>query len=497
MPSNGHNKRHYASEEDEGASSFAASRGDKTGSNPLTRSNHHSRHTEQTRHSSTSKADMRDDAASSSSRTYYDNDDRRTADDRYDYSPSKDGRRRGKRDEYHQRARASYSDSGVATYSHSSVQQTDSYDYDRDYDDSTHDPSSWTPRKDIKGNGRSHWGSKDVLGGQRSDRGWAGFELNDRFTEPGNRDDATPRERQRDNGWASRRTVNGNGYSNVLEPVSSGRHQDGRTGDPYAGPPSSSQKSEGQRKKKKHKKSKAEKQSREWRSSNDDTHLNKCVHAFSFQLLKGTHFFGSWTRRDSADYSRKSHKSERKRYRSSSRSPRSRSPAESYYSRRSSRGRSRSFDSPRHRRADSRGPRSRSPHDRPGKGPPRRWSRSPSRSPRRYGRSPARSPARSPWSPEPRRRRSRGRSLSTASTISRSPSRSPRERSRPVHRLPLATSAEDLRKKISLKTPIDLPPRPVQDHRNGDSGSGKRKDVCPYFYPIGLYLIDVYASSVA
>ncbi|KAI0092418.1 hypothetical protein BDY19DRAFT_482706 [Irpex rosettiformis] len=470
MPSNGRHKRYYASDEDEGASSFAASRGDKTSSDPVFRSNHHSRRSEKVRTSSPSKAGMRDDTASSSSRTYHENDGRRTADDRHTYSPSKDRRSHGKRDDYDWRTRDLYNDPRDSYYSSSGKQQSDSYDYDRDYDDTNHDPSSWTPRKEGKDYGKSRWGQKEAQGSQKNDRGWAGIESNDRYNDSRNRDDLNPREWQRDNGWASRRGGNGNGSLNTVDSMPPERLQDSR--DSYAGQQSSSQRQDSQRKKKKLKKQKTDKRPRDWKSAGDDTHLN------------------NWTRRDSTDYSRKGQKSDYKRYRSPSRSPRSRSPAESYYSRRSSRGRSYSSDTPRRRRADSREPRSRSPYDRPGKGPPRRWSRSPSRSPypRRHIRSPSRSPIRSPrrspirnprspWSPGSRRRHSRGRSLSTTSSMSRTPSRSPRERSRTVHRLPLATSAEDLRSKMGAKGPGDLPQRP--DNRNGD-GAGKRKDVSRY-----------------
>lgn len=470
MPGQGRHRRHYASEEDEGASSFAASRGDKTSSDTHTRSNHNSRHSEKNRTSSPSKIDMRDDAASSSSRTHPENDERRITDDQYDYSPSKDGRHRGRRDDHDYRAKDSYPNSRDSHYSSPGKQRADNHDQDRDYDDSREDTSAWTPRKD------SWWAPKEKQqqGGQRNDRRRGGFGFEDRFTDTRSRDESNPQEWRRDNGWASRRAMNGDAGSHAVQSTTSERPPDERGGYSHAPTQQGSNRNDSHRKhRKKHKKQKPDKRPREWRPANDDTHLNKCV-PFTLPLSKAnliTYIYISWTRRDNAEYSRKTQKSEQKRYRSPSRS---RSP-ESYYSRRSSRGRSHSSEAPRRRRADSRGgrSRSRSPYDRPGKGPPRRWSRSPSRSPpRRYGRSPMRSPPRSPWSPAPRRPRSRGRSVSTASTISRSPSRSPRERSRTVHRLPLATSAEDMRK-AAARTPFGLPQKPVQEQRNGE-GKGRR-----------------------
>lgn len=289
MPSNGRHKRYYASDEDEGASSFAASRGDKTGSDPAFRSNHHSRRSEKASTSSPSKADMRDDAASSSSRTYYENDDRRTADDRYDYSPSKDRRSRGKREDNDWKTRDSYNDTRDSYYSSSGKQQADSYDRDRDHDEPNHDPSSWTPRKEGRDYGKSRWGQKETRGSQKSDRGWAGFEPNDRYTDSRNREDTNPREWQRDNGWASKRAVNGNGSSVVVESMPLERPSDSR--DSYTGQQPSSQRQDGQRKKKKHKKSKTDKRPRDWRTANDDTHLNKYVLSFSRYSSRKIEYF--------------------------------------------------------------------------------------------------------------------------------------------------------------------------------------------------------------
>ncbi|KAI0340936.1 hypothetical protein BDW22DRAFT_1430583 [Trametopsis cervina] len=272
MPSQGRHKRHYASD-DEGASSFAASRGDKTGSDTHTHSNHHPRQSEKRRHSP-SRADMREDVTSSSSRTYRENDERRTADDRYDYTPSKDGRRHGRRDDNDQRAKDSYPTSRESYYSSSSKQPADSYDRDRDMDDSHHDTSAWTPRKDNKDYSRSRWGVKDGRGGQRSDRGRGGYDMNDRFNDSRNRDDLNSRDRQRDNGWGSRRSTNGEAIANTLSSTFSDHPQDDRTGYSYASAPSSSSRQDAQRKaRKKHKKPKTEKRAREWRT--DDTHLNK------------------------------------------------------------------------------------------------------------------------------------------------------------------------------------------------------------------------------
>lgn len=159
------------------------------------------------------------------------------------------------------------------------------------------------------------------------------------------------------------------------------------------------------------------------------------------------------------------------------RSPRSRSRTpESYYSRRSSPGHSPSPESPKRRRRPA-SPYGLSPSDRyeaRGRRRHDRYSRSPSYSSRRSP-SPRRSPARGGRSPDDRGR-PRRRSLSSASSMSRSKSRSrspsPHERAiRPVHRLPVATSLNDVRVGIP-KNPNALPPRPHA--RNGKDSNGKR-----------------------
>lgn len=187
----------------------------------------------------------------------------------------------------------------------------------------------------------------------------------------------------------------------------------------------------------------------------------------------------SWQKRDGGVSNIKTQRPNRKQQRRSPSKSRSRSPAESYYSRHSrpsSRGRSRSIDSVRYRRrADSRAPRSRSPVD--------RWSDRGGRPSKRYTPSLSRSPTprryRSSRSPQGRGR-SRERTPYTVYSSSRSRSRShtrspsstppPRERSRTrtVHRLPTATSLEDVRRWVEL--PSKSPSRTTNrfSQRNGD-----------------------------
>lgn len=93
----------------------------------------------------------------------------------------------------------------------------------------------------------------------------------------------------------------------------------------------------------------------------------------------------------------------------------------------------------------------------------------------RYGRTPVRSARRSPLSPAPHRRHSRGRSPSSATSVSRSPSRSPRDRSRTVHRLPVATPVEDVRKQPPRSGNMPLGMGRVEDAPGG--GEGRRRNV--------------------
>ncbi|OCH94103.1 hypothetical protein OBBRIDRAFT_197179 [Obba rivulosa] len=211
------------------------------------------------------------------------------------------------------------------------------------------------------------------------------------------------------------------------------------------------------------KKNNANKQKRDWR--NDDGQLN------------------NWTRREPNAALNKNDKTMGKRKQRRSPSParlRSRSPAESFYSRRSSRGRSRSPDTPKRRRRDfSRGPeRSISPSD--------RYRGRNGRQPARYSRSPASSP-RSYDSADPRgrpRRRSRSLSTSTSRSPSRSPSQSPKERARTVHRLPPATSIRDLA--ISYQKSLNTMPPPARrgDGRKGRAEHKERRNDPPPAHPL-------------
>lgn len=147
----------------------------------------------------------------------------------------------------------------------------------------------------------------------------------------------------------------------------------------------------------------------------------------------------SWTRREPSSCKKGAPlpSTGKRRSRRSVSPGRSRSPAESYYSRRSYRSRSRSVDTPKRRRRDDSPPRSgRSPHYQD------RKSGRDSRRDRRYSRSPLSSPR--SISTRDRGRRKDHSSSSYSRSRSRSPSRSPRDRRKAVHRLPQATSIKDI-----------------------------------------------------
>lgn len=202
---------------------------------------------------------------------------------------------------------------------------------------------------------------------------------------------------------------------------------------------------------------------RSWRD--DDSQLNKCV-SFGENVAPRLFFLYSWTRREPSSSKRGGPASGKRRHHHSNSPGRSRSPADSYYSRRSYRSRSRSFDTPKRRRRDD--------------SPPPRGGRSPAYSDRQRGRDPrrdrrySRSPPSSPRSISSRGRdRDRKRYRSTSSysrSRSRSPTQSPRERPKAVHRLPPATSIKDI--------PISVPKfRNGQKKGKNKNSNGKLADV--------------------
>lgn len=187
----------------------------------------------------------------------------------------------------------------------------------------------------------------------------------------------------------------------------------------------------------------------------------------------------SWTRREPSS-SKKGvppPSTGKRRSRRSVSPGRSRSPAESYYSRRSYRSRSRSVDTPKRRRRDDSPPRGgRSPHYQEAQ------RGRDSRRDRRYSRSPISSP-RSVSS----RGRGRRRDASTSSysrSRSRSPSRSPRDRPKAVHRLPQTTSIKD----ITIAMPkFGNGKKKGKGHKNAN---GKLSDVSiPFWFLVNELLI--------
>ncbi|KAJ3553208.1 hypothetical protein NM688_g3741 [Phlebia brevispora] len=413
-----------------------------------------------------SKSDMRTEASSSSRRR--DAEEWRPAEDRYTYSPSKDGYRRGGRDDPDDRD----SDSWPPPRDARSSARKWSDRYEQDHNNSNQQ-ESWTPRYDSRDrdSGYSRWTPKDNRSDQRGERHRKSYNSHNRRADSWGRDE--PRdsynERRRDNGWASRRRSNADEstqYSSNEPPT--------QTNDDRSWEPSSSWQSgngrndrndnQGQRKhrhqkNKKGKKHNSEKKVRDWR--NDDGHWN------------------NWTRRDATASTSKANRNGRRQRRTPSRSPsrsrsrtrsfsRSRSPSISrwsYRSGRSSRGHSPISDTPRRRR-ELRSP---SPVNERRSPRGRRYTS-------RYSRSPTPASRRS-WTPPSRgRSRERSRTPSSISTSrSRTRSRSPVERSKTVHRLPVATSLEDVRNFVpKTSAPLNFSQRRNGEHK-GRSNRAERK----------------------
>ncbi|KAK7695842.1 hypothetical protein QCA50_000480 [Cerrena zonata] len=406
--------------------------------------------------------------------------------------------------------------------------------------------NQWSPREERGGpqeqRGRSRWDARE----RPRDSGWNRNNINTAAATPtptnnanNNKKDPTPKEFQSDNGWASRRRANDDrpqsddttakpfvqGDDRAWEPAASWRsvHKDSGVGGNPANNPNNSnpnnhrQGKQGQRKhQNRNKGSKNKKQNQggqqkpkqDWR--NDDSNPN------------------NWTRRDGPSSANKNAMPSRGRKpqpRTPSRSrSRSRSRSnDSYYSRRSSPRRSQSPNyghgrrrspsytrsygrrspSPDGRRGwvnDRRGRHSRSPSSSPrsprnyrssplprrsspgrrSSPPPRRWGRRRSPSSASSFRSRSRSRSRTP---SRSRTRSRTRSMSRSRSRSRSPSISPRDRPRPVHRLPTASSVNDVNAptptgKNALPRPPGLPMRPEaapHPQKNGKANKRKKK----------------------
>ena len=208
---------------------------------------------------------MRNDGASSS-RNRRDVDEWRPENDRYDQSPPKDRYRRGGGDDYAHRETDSYG----RDYP-SNRQYSDGYDDDRGPQGPYHDGMGRSPPVyDDRDAGYSRWTPKDDRANHRNDRGRAGYDFNDRYKDSGRKDEF--KERQRDNGWASRRR------NNVEVAPSQPPIVDERPGEPSGSWQANSGRGENQKKNKhskKKNKNKNEKRNRDWR--NDDGHLNKCV----------------------------------------------------------------------------------------------------------------------------------------------------------------------------------------------------------------------------
>ncbi|KZT74392.1 Pkinase-domain-containing protein [Daedalea quercina L-15889] len=337
---------------------------------------------------------------SSSSRSRRDTDDRLSGDPQSSQGrqglSAKDGPRG--RDEHDRDA--PYNGSGRA------------YGYDQNHSTpSRQESSSWTPRYDRSGGHGER--PEDDVHSQQSERGRGRYG-----------------EDRRDSGWPRR---DGGGTERRRSPRDESIPREDRAWEPSAswkpaGRGDQPQRQNNSKRTPRNKNGKGKKnkqQKRDWRA--DDSQLN------------------NWTRRDSGPSNKQNNRpgGKRKHRRSPSRG-RSRSPADSYYSRRSSRGRSPSYDTGRRRhRFDSPVGRSPSPSARRGKrngNALRRRSRSPSWSPP----SPDSRGRSSPhYSPSGRRTRGRTRSRSVSPSLSgsrsRSPSSSPRQRSRTVHRLPTST----------------------------------------------------------
>ncbi|KAI0960240.1 hypothetical protein AcW1_004808 [Taiwanofungus camphoratus] len=456
---------------DEEAPSPLVPRADEPRSESFSHSHRYSHRSESYRPSPPPRTAYNMRQENSSSRHRRDNDDWRAADsshsshDRYNYS-SKDVYHRGERDDY---------DPPDAHYN-TSRQWPDGYE--PGYTASTYpESSSWTPstRYD-RANSYSKWPTEEGLSGQQSEKGRPRYS-DDRQDEGWTRDDrrnGSGQDWRRDSSWEPRQAESqAHSWDNSSRRWS-GTHVEGsqhagedRSWEPSASwQPNSRNGAQGYRHQNSNKSSNQNKsaksgkkhhnnrQKRDWRQ--DDGHLN------------------NWTRRDMPQTSNKNNRGTGKR-RQQRRSPsrvRSRSPAESYHSRRSSRGRSLSSDAPKRRRKDTThagGDRSPSPHDRRGKRNGRqreRYSRSPTSSPRSVRSIDSRGRA---------RRRSLSSVTSTSRSRSRTPSRSPKERPRTVHRLPVATSVNDIALSLT-KSPLPAPRIRGQDpYRNGGT-NGKQPE---------------------
>ncbi len=269
-------QRAVGGEDDDGPSSRADD--SRFGSDSFTRSNRRSFASEGRKTSPSAKSgyDMRNEG-SSSSRNRREADEWRPADDRYTYSPSKDGQRRGGRDDHDQRDAGSW---GPARDSGSGRQWLDGHE--QEYTGSNNQESR-TPRYEReRDSGFSRWTPKEEQSGQRGDRRQSGFDSNDQRNDSwgrGERRDSNTQEWRQDNGWASRRR------SVVDDPPQHGAisdqpqlKADERSWDPIRKETQGQQrKNNSNRHGRRHKgkKQTGEKRLRDWR--NDDGPLNKYV----------------------------------------------------------------------------------------------------------------------------------------------------------------------------------------------------------------------------
>ena len=282
-----------AGEDDDGASSFSLPRGDDSRAEPYSHSRRYSHASDSRRQSPSAKSDMRNDVSSSSRRR--DVDDWRQADDRYTYSPSKDGHRRGGRDDVDDRDSDSWPP--PRDTHHNTTRQWEHYDQDYDDRKSSSQKESWTPRYDNRDrdSGFSRWTPKHNRNDNRGDRNRKTFTSRDPRVDSWGRDEPreTYNERRRDNGWPSRRRSNtdDNAQSVFNEPLpSNGAPSERYSPEERWGPASrNDNRNDNQghrdRKVKHHNKNKKgkkhnEKKPRDWR--NDDGHLNKYVEVLLF-----------------------------------------------------------------------------------------------------------------------------------------------------------------------------------------------------------------------
>lgn len=274
-------------EDDDDASSFSVSRAEDSRAEPFRYAKVHPHVSESRRTPPSSKSDMRNEASSSSRRR--DADEWRPAEDRYAYSPSKDGHRRGGRDDPDDRD----SDSRAPPREALSPSRQWTERHDQDHSGSKQQESS-TPRYDSRDrdSGFSRWTPKDNRSDQRGERNRKGYNnSHNRQTDSWGRDE--PRdaynERRRDNGWSSRRRSNADDttqYGSSEPPPAS----DDRSWEPSSSwqPAGTRNDNQGQRKQRplKNKKGKKhinnDKRPRDWRT--DDGHLNKYVELSTFSI---------------------------------------------------------------------------------------------------------------------------------------------------------------------------------------------------------------------